>query len=82
MADHSPATPATRAALAAFRDRYELCGPFDEDWPELCLAAALLALADHRQAPARESQPIDWWDPGERTRRELRIMAAELEGQP
>lgn len=76
MADYSPAT---RAAVVAFKDRYDLCGPCDDNWQELCLTAALRALADHRLAPVRESQPIDWWDPGERTRRELRIMAAELE---
>lgn len=32
---------ALEAIVAAFNDRYELCGPFDDDWQELCLAAAL-----------------------------------------
>lgn len=77
MPDHSPAT---RAVLVAFSDRYELCGPFDEDWPELCLAAALRALADH-QAPAWDGTgPACHWTPGIWTRRELRNIAAELEG--
>ena len=77
MADHSPIT---RAIVAAFNERHELCGPFDDDWPELCLAAALQALADHQQAPITLGQPIDHWNPDERTRQELRNIAAELEG--
>ena len=39
-------SPATRAIVAAFDARYELCGPFDDNWQELCLAAALMAAAD------------------------------------
>lgn len=77
MADHSPAA---RAIVAAFNERYELCGPCDDDWQELCLAAALRALADQQQAPITLGQPIDHWNPDERTRRELRNIAAELEG--
>ncbi len=42
MADLSPAA---RSIVAAFNDRHELCGPFDGNWQELCLAAALRALA-------------------------------------
>ena len=38
-------SPAARAIVAAFNDRHELCGPFDDDWQELCLAAALRELA-------------------------------------
>ena len=41
MADLSPAA---RSIVAAFNDRHELCGPFDGNWQELCLAAALRAL--------------------------------------
>jgi len=41
----TPLSPAARAIVAAFNDRHELCGPFDGNWPELCLAAALRALA-------------------------------------
>ena len=41
MPDLSPA-----AAIAkAFDDRYELLGGFDDNWQELCLAAAMRALA-------------------------------------
>ena len=32
-------------ALAAFNERHELCGPFDDDWVEQCIAAALEAVA-------------------------------------
>jgi hypothetical protein len=42
MADLSPAS---QAVLDAFTDRHELCGPFDGNWQELCLAAALRELA-------------------------------------
>ena len=41
MTDLSPA----QKALAAFNERDELCGPFDVDWVEQCLAAALEAVA-------------------------------------
>jgi hypothetical protein len=45
MTDLSPA----QKAVAAFNERHELCGPFDDDWVEQCLAAAirseLLAIA-------------------------------------
>ena len=42
MTELSPA----QKALDAFNERYELCGPFDDDWVEQCLAAALRAAAD------------------------------------
>ena len=42
MADLSPA----QKIVAAFNERHELCGPFDDDWVEQCLAAALRAAAD------------------------------------
>ena len=76
MADLSPAT---RAIVAAFDVRYELCGPFDDNWQELCLAAALRALADH-QSPAWDGGPLCHWTPTPHTRQELRNIAAELEG--
>lgn len=76
MADLSPAAQAIRAA---FNDRYERCGPCDDNWQELCLAAALRALADH-QSPAWNGGPLCHWSPSIWTRRELRNIAAELEG--
>ena len=42
-------SPATASIVKAFDDRYELLGPFDENWQELCLAAALRALADNAE---------------------------------
>jgi hypothetical protein len=42
MPDISPA----QRIVAAFNERHELCGPFDDDWIEQCLAAALRAAAD------------------------------------
>jgi len=43
MTDLSPA----QKAVAAFNQRHELCGPFDDDWVEQCLAAAIEELAVH-----------------------------------
>lgn len=43
------------------------------------IAAVLRAMADHQQAPITDGQPIDHWNPDDRTRRELRNLAAELE---
>ena len=43
-------SPAQRA-LAAFNERHELCGPFDDDWVEQCLAAALEDVADQVVPP-------------------------------
>ena len=74
-----PLSPATRAIVAAFDARYELCGPLDANWQELCLAAALRALADH-QTPAWDGGPLCHWTPTPHTRQELRNIAAELEG--
>lgn len=41
----SDLSPAARAIVAAFDERYELLGPFESNWQEVCLAAALTALA-------------------------------------
>lgn len=38
-------SPAARAIVLAFDDRYERCGPFDDNWQEHCLAAVLRELA-------------------------------------
>jgi hypothetical protein len=40
-----PLSPAAQALVAAFDDRYENCGPFDDNWQELCIAAVLRELA-------------------------------------
>jgi hypothetical protein len=49
-------SPAAQKALAAFNERHELCGPFDDDWVEQCLAAALEAVA------AQLLPEPDYWD--------------------
>jgi hypothetical protein len=41
-------SPAAAAIVAAFDLRYELLGPLEGNWQEVCLAAALRALADHQ----------------------------------
>ena len=38
-------SPAAKAIVAAFDERYELIGPLEGNWQEACLAAALSALA-------------------------------------
>ncbi len=38
-------SPAARAIVEAFNERYELLGPLESNWQEVCLAAALTALA-------------------------------------
>lgn len=60
-------SPAARAIVAAFNDRHELCGPFDGNWQELCLAAALRELAD--LAGSTKHWHVD----------QIRAIAAELE---
>jgi hypothetical protein len=47
VAELSPA----HKIVAAFNDRHELCGPFDDDWVEQCMAAALRAAADQVVPP-------------------------------
>ena len=76
MADLSPAAA---AALKAFEIRYELLGPFEGNWQEVCLAAALRVLAGHKPPP-RTDGPLCHWHPSQKTRQELRNIADELEG--
>jgi len=81
MTELSPA----QKALAAFNERHELCGPFDDDWVQQCLAAALEAVAD-QVVP----EP-DYWDEDNMSqqgllflrlkRAQLLAIAAELEAQ-
>ena len=85
MTELSPA----QKAVAAFNERHELCGPFDDDWVEQCLAAALEAVAD--QVAPEEIEPANAFEeegyvPGrlreqrQETRRQLLAIAAELRG--
>jgi hypothetical protein len=78
-------SPAAQKALAAFNERHELCGPFDDDWAEQCLAAALEAVAD-QVVPDEPSYmrdavaSLDWWGKHDSIRAELLAIAAELRG--
>jgi hypothetical protein len=78
MTDLSPA----QKAVAAFDERHELCGPFDDDWVEQCLAAALEAVAD-QVVP----ETVTPWNSSltpltstKDVRRKLLAIAAELRG--
>ena len=88
MTDLSPA----QKALAAFIERHELCGPFDDDWVEQCLAAALEAVADQvvpeQQEPAEPPgygagleppQYVEQWTCWN-LRQKLLAIASELRG--
>ena len=39
-------SPATASIVQAFDDRYELLGPMEGNWQEVCIAAVLRAAAD------------------------------------
>jgi hypothetical protein len=67
----TPLTPAQKI-VAAFNERHELCGPFDDDWVEQCLAAALRAAADQVAPVDRGSHLI---------RSGLLAIATELQAQ-
>jgi hypothetical protein len=74
-------SPAQKA-LAAFNERHELCGPFDDDWVEQCLAAALEAVAD-QVVPSDAAEPRNNLPMAlecQRIRAELLAIAAELRG--
>lgn len=87
-------SPAAQAVLDAFSERHELCGPFDGNWPELCLAAALRADADQvvpveislhrgmRPGGTGSIAPDEFkQDQRQDTRRKLLAIAAELNGK-
>jgi len=81
MTELSPA----QKAVAAFNARHELCGPFDEDWVEQCLAAALDAVADqvlpYEKAPnLMRSHELERLVQRQHTRTQLLAIAAELRG--
>jgi hypothetical protein len=42
-------SPTTAAIVQAFDDRYELLGGFDDNWQEVCIAAALRVVADNAE---------------------------------
>ena len=62
----APLSPAAQAVVDAFDDRYKLLGPLEDDWQEVCIAAALYAAAHHLT----------------HDRRQLAAIATELDPNP
>jgi hypothetical protein len=61
-------SPTTASIVQAFDDRYELLGPFEANWQEVCIAAVLRAAADQ----------VDWdWEPC----LQFHDIAAEMEAK-
>ena len=83
MTSPAPLSPAAQAIVTAFDDRLENCGPFD-DWQEVCLAAALRAVADQVAPKCATATTADYraGANNERimVRSQLLAIAAELEG--
>ena len=78
-------SPAAQKVLSAFNERHELCGPFDDDWVEQCLAAALEAVADqvvpYEEVPVlMRGRDLDRLVQRQHTRTQLLAIAAELRG--
>jgi hypothetical protein len=67
---------ATASIVQAFDDRYELLGPFESNWQEVCIAAALRAAARLNPGPFVPELFGEGWDAA---MGELRNIAAELE---
>jgi uncharacterized protein YjiS (DUF1127 family) len=82
MTTLSPAAQAIKAAMLATYD--SRVRRDDALWrlEQPGAVSALRALADHHPSPITLGQPIDHWHPDERTRQELRNIAAELAGEP
>ena len=51
-------SPAAASIVKAFDDRYEVLGPFDDNWQELCIAAALRAAEEHLFLDRRDKSPL------------------------
>lgn len=75
IGEHAPGSEPLSPAAQAILDAYGDFEPANVD----AMAAALRALADHKQKPICVDQPIDHWTPSVWTRQELRNIAAELE---
>ena len=73
MADLSPAA----AIVKAFDDRYELLGAFDDNWQEVCIAAALRASATRLRCDHNQSHQVGGITA---SRLQLLAIATELEG--
>ncbi len=71
-------SPAARAILQAFDDRHELLGPFEGNWQEVCLAAALRAAAYQIQFEGQLGMTA--YGGHAQAQRQLNTIANELEG--
>jgi hypothetical protein len=69
-------SPTTASIVKAFDDRYEVLGPFDDNWQELCIAAALRAAARLNSGPFVPELFGEGWNAA---MGELRNIATELE---
>jgi hypothetical protein len=75
-------SPAAASIVKAFDDRYELLGPFDDNWQELCLAAALRVATDQEKLGPdywEGSRPDDYKRGWNAALRKISRIAAELE---
>lgn len=87
-------SPTAQSIVAAFDGRYELLGPLEENWQEVCLAAALRAAVEAKLPEEPEprwyvnvesylsASRDDWlrFKQRQRLRREFLALADELEG--
>jgi hypothetical protein len=78
-------SPAAKAIVQAFDDRYELLGPLEDDWQEQCLAAAFRAVAD-QVVPHPGRYPMSEYMQGLRNakhdvRAKILAIATELEAR-
>jgi hypothetical protein len=76
-----PLSPA-QAIVKAFDDRYELLGPFEDDWQEQCLAAALGAVADQVASSIPDDCTADVFNRQLDIRAKILAIATELMNQP
>ena len=78
MTELSPA----QKVLDAFNERHEICWPFDDDWFEQCLAAALEAVADEvvPETVTPWNSTLTPLISAKDVRSELLAIAAELRG--
>ena len=75
----------------SFRERYELCGPFDGNWVELCLAETIRKLVDKmlpyqkeplvsKKAPENlQLRQVHFWQNTQNLREELLRIAEIME---
>jgi len=71
-------SPAAKDFVKAFDDRYELLGPFEDNWQEQCIAAVLCAVAD--EVAPFEAMDIDncWYEKRNPVREKILAIATEL----